>query len=259
MALGKGKMRASKRVFEAEWLVQRLRPFSEHCVASIVPDGFSAYVRILHPAHGTNGEDIRWSEAAKRSGRIMHRLAQFHAIAPAGVSPPHSGNLPGHLLRALCEVLGRYSNTADRCWFCLWNGYGWLRKSAGEASLVFTSSEQAEEDASFHGAARSWGPEVLEGPLVGLPNRSYLLFEGPLDAAFDFGWHLAEECFMPQSPNLFWPEDHSWCAGSEIDLFCTLVGGSEEMADSVLADGRLEAWRVFPRDPVTWDSDRINS
>ena len=68
----------------------------------------------------------------------------------------------------------------------------------------------------------------------------------------------APEHFLPQSPNLFWPEDRTWCVATEIDLFCTLIGGSEEMADRLIADPLLEAWRVFPDDPITWDSDDIN-
>jgi hypothetical protein len=95
-------------------------------------------------------------------------------------------------------------------------------------------------------------------PRVSLPGRDYLLFEGPLEGATDFGWYLTREHFVPQSPNLFWPADHGWCVASEIDLYCTLVGGSHALADSLMANRALEAWRVFPDDPVTSDSDELN-
>jgi hypothetical protein len=65
--------------------------------------------------------------------------------------------------------------------------------------------------------------------------------------------------FSPQSPNLFWPQDRTWCVASEIDLFCTLVAGSEKLAETLLGDARFEAWRVFPGNPITWDSDDINT
>jgi len=91
-------------------------------------------------------------------------------------------------------------------------------------------------------------------PRVYLPGRDYLLFEGLLEGATDFGWYLTRDHFVPQSPNLFWPEDHAWCIASEIDLYCTLVGGPH----ALLANPALEAWRVFPDDPVTSDSDEIN-
>ena len=94
---------------------------------------------------------------------------------------------------------------------------------------------------------------------VKLPGRDYLLFEGPLEGATDIGWYLTRNAFLPQSPNLFWPEDHAWCIGSEIDLNCTVVGGSHALADCVLANSSLEAWRVFPNDPIASDSDELNS
>jgi hypothetical protein len=65
--------------------------------------------------------------------------------------------------------------------------------------------------------------------------------------------------FITQSPNLFWPQDHAWCVASEIDLFCTLVAGSNEMAESVIANPRLEVWRVLADDPVDVDSDDQNT
>jgi hypothetical protein len=70
---------------------------------------------------------------------------------------------------------------------------------------------------------------------------------------------LTADHFVPQSPNLFWPQDHAWCVASEIDLFCTLVAGSEALASALLSDPRLEAWRVFAGDSVTWNSDEINT
>ena len=76
----KSRLHSSTQIFEAEWLVQRLRPFSEHRIASIVPDKFPAYVRILHPAL-VDDASVSWAEVAVRRGRSMHRLVQFHAIA----------------------------------------------------------------------------------------------------------------------------------------------------------------------------------
>ncbi|HZD69708.1 MAG TPA: hypothetical protein VFA45_12620 [Actinomycetes bacterium] len=55
------------------------------------------------------------------------------------------------------------------------------------------------------------------------------------------------------------PQDHAWCVASEIDLFCTLVAGSEALAQTLVGDPRLEAWRVHPADPIAFDSDQINT
>ncbi len=100
--------------------------------------------------------------------------------------------------------------------------------------------------------------DVQDAPRVRLPHRDYMLFEGPLSAATELGWPASSDVFFSQSPNLFWPQDHAWCVASEIDLFCTLVGGSEPLAEALVANPSLEAWRVDPGDPVTYDSDRIN-
>jgi hypothetical protein len=91
------------------------------------------------------------------------------------------------------------------------------------------------------------------GPRIHLPARDYLLFEAPLAAVPGFGKSVDN-----QSPNLFWPDDHAWCVATEIDLFCTLVAGPEALADALLSEPRLEAWRVDPGDPVTYDSDLVN-
>jgi hypothetical protein len=65
--------------------------------------------------------------------------------------------------------------------------------------------------------------------------------------------------FLPQSPNLFWPHDHAWRVASEINLFCTQVAGSDELAEALVTNPHLEAWRVHPADPVAFDSDQINT
>jgi hypothetical protein len=105
----------SADVTAADWLGPRLRRFGS-AVAAVVPDGFPAYVRILHPGRGPEGRPVRWAEVAAWSGRTMHRLAQFHAISRPAVSAstgpapwdgedPPDGNLPAELLRILCATL----------------------------------------------------------------------------------------------------------------------------------------------------------
>jgi hypothetical protein len=84
---------------------------------------------------------------------------------------------------------------------------------------------------------------------VRLPNRDYLLFRGPIDKAQ--GWE--------DGPNLWWPDDRSWCVASEIDLPCSYVGGSQEMIDGILADPAVEALPATLADGITYDSDKINT
>jgi hypothetical protein len=192
----------------------------------------------------------------------MHRLVQFDAInrppvdAPhAAVAPPEPGNLPSDLLRFACAALAAHTGTPGDCWFCLWHGYGWLHDT-GTSHIEFAPAGGRIDSASSSPLV----PAAWQNPpCVHLPQRDYILFQGPLEAATELGWNMPGGGFVPQSPNLFWPNDHAWCVASEIDLFCTLVAGSNSLAESLLADPRLEVWRVFPGDSVTADSDDINT
>jgi len=191
----------------------------------------------------------------------MHRLAQFHAIsrpspaAQSGPAPwdgqdPPDGNLPAELLRILCGTLAQHTSTPYSCWFCLWDGYGWLHGSPSVAIMGLRGSIPVPP---------AFPAQMLDGPRVRLPGRDYLLFAGPLAAAPQLGWADPYGLFFPQSPNLFWPLDRAWCVASEIDLFCTLVAGSQALAAALVGDPRLEAWPVQPADPIAFHSDQINT
>lgn len=256
----KSSLLPSSRTSEAGWIADRLEGFGS-CVASIVPDGFEAYVRIMHPAQGSNGEHLRWTDVAANSGRTIHRLAQFRSIhrpppdgADSWINEPEIGSLPPHLLKELCATLTAYVRTPESFFFCLWEGYGWLHDTGQSSAIVFNPIGYSDPPEPPPGYPDSV-PEFLRAAVmaearVHLPGRDYLLFEGPLEGATDFIWS--------QSPNLFWPEDHSWCVASEIDLNCTFVGGSLALADRILANPAFEAWRVLPDDPISYDSDEIN-
>jgi hypothetical protein len=201
---------------------------------------FPAYARVLHPVSAGKGKYITWATVAQQCGGIMHRLVQFHALSArsqVAVESPYPGNLPPHLLRALGAALAKHTGTPEDCYFCVWHGYGWEPESL---SPVLRAALQSESR-------------------VKLPYRDYALLEGPLEAAAEVGWFLTPEHFVPQSPNLFWPRDHAWCVASEIDLFCTLVAGCNQLIEDLVADTRLETWLVFADDPTTADSDRKNT
>jgi hypothetical protein len=119
----------SERIGESDWLVPRLSGYRS--VVSVVPDGFPAYVRILHPARSRSGAPVRWAQIAAWSGRTMHRLAEFHRISdplpsfggepePWDEQEPEAGNLAPDLMRVLCTALREYTTTSDACWFCVW-------------------------------------------------------------------------------------------------------------------------------------------
>jgi hypothetical protein len=118
---------------------------------------------------------------------------------------------------------------------------------------MFTADTDGAEESEPDVLPPTIPPEIAEGPRVELPERAYLLLEGPLDAAGELAMPL-----RPQSPNLFWPDDRAWCVTTETDLDSTYLGGTAALIAEILADERLEAVPVPVTDPVWADSDEVN-
>jgi hypothetical protein len=60
------------------------------------------------------------------------------------------------------------------------------------------------------------------------------------------------------TPTYWWPDDKSWTVFTDPDYAFTLVGGSQELIDAILADTVLEAVAVELATPITPNSDQIN-
>jgi hypothetical protein len=235
-----------------EEITRRLRPWesSRDVLASWLPDGFDAYARILHPAFrgGDNVGSTRWSRLAELNGRLFGPETGFAEVSGArpGTRPwmdsePSNGCLPQPHARALARILRAFTATPDQCWFCIWDGYGiW----PGRLTLWFKPGESEDEREQRHRAAREKAERESRAlariPLVHTQHRDYFLFTGPVSAvgAFMFGRTRY------QSPNLWWPEDHSWCVATELDRYSTYVGGSTEAIQDVLSTANLEAIEV---------------
>jgi hypothetical protein len=258
-------MTPSEAVENADWIGPRLHPFAQD-VGSVVPTGFAAYARILHPAWtpwAPKPSEVRWSDVAAWSGRVIHPEVQFHAIAqPApgrqvGPSPwseaPRPGTLSTGQATALAQVLPNHTTTSDACWFCLWEGYGYFAPD-GIAPFIFAvrKGPRLLTWLRFRAARRRLRrrrPRPVSGVRVNMPYRGYLLFTGSVkDAA---GWE--------DGPNLWWPDDRAWCVASEIDLPYTYVGGSTEVIAEIMKHPALEALPAELGDGVTYDSDKLNS
>jgi hypothetical protein len=247
----------SSRVEEANWIRERLVS-SKPCVTSwIIPSGFEAYARILHPVQLPSAWDrlVRWAEVSRWSGVPMHPLVQWHEIALPRVTPtteppwrsqgPREGNLFISDAKALIEDLVRSTSGTESCYLCFWSGYG-------GGGVTYASPALPLAKPLVRTAVR---------PMVELPAREYELFKGDLATAASF--HMASG-LEPQIPNLWWPADRSWCVASEIDLKWTYVGGSRELIERVLADSRIEALPAAPDDQCClvlegWLSDLIEN
>ncbi|WP_205717501.1 hypothetical protein [Actinomadura soli] len=250
----------------ASWLEEEMGDFDAD-VRALLPGRFDAYARILHPADSPRGEPVPWHEVARWTGRSMHPRVQFKALArpasgagdgpPPWDEPPERGELPQPMLSALCAVLARHTGTAERCWFCLWDGWAWIADTTSSMVLLEAMPDASGPQRPGQEAEAAVAPAFDDMPRVRLPWRDYVLFEGPLDAATELGERTAG-FFCPQSPNLFWPADRSWCVATDIDFDSTYVGGPPRLIGDLLGDPVLESVRVEPTDPIDEDSDQIN-
>jgi hypothetical protein len=224
----------SELIAEADWIRDRLVMPVGSVVTSIVPGGFPAYARLLHPAVVTGGAEeasARWAQVAAWSGLELRANAQFHSVALPPTGPvstelaashaPRKGSLTAADCSELAGWLRAHTGTPDACWFCLWEGYAWQGVQSDPIPV-----------------------EILDGPRVSLPRRDYVLYSGTVEAAAA----IDDAAF---TPNLWWPSDRAWCVASAIDLPWTYVAGSAPMIAELLAHQELE---VFPAEP----DDRIS-
>jgi hypothetical protein len=253
-----GPLAFSTDIETADWIRLRLSPFEQYRATSIVPSGFDAYARILHPAQlpADGRELVRWSEVARWSDAPMSDRVQWHDIALPQVNPssepPWTGQGPSEGspyvadVEALVDDLDDYTSDSERCFFCVWVGY------LGGSVAVYTPVGAASVR-----LPRRDPPQCV----VSLPHREYGLIEAPLsfatslDAVSD-GFH--------KTANLWWPDDRAWCVASEIDLRWTYVGGSSELIERILADERFEALPARPEDSSSlvvsgWLADLVDT
>ena len=108
-------------------------------------------------------------------------------------------------LRLTLEVLARHTGTPTTAYAAIWEGW-----SSGLPSLT--------------------------APRVPIPNRTMLLFTGPVDSMRDapaLAWRGAGR--VNQEPHLVWPADHAWCVACEVDEEIEFTVGCDEQTAQALA------------------------
>jgi hypothetical protein len=217
----------------ANWINPLLHPpFVD--TGSIVPVGFESYCRIFHPIRSRElgSGMITWAELATRNDRHVHPEMQFHAIStPRGTPSPQTyergigpewGSLPLEERFELIRQLGPATQTRERCWFLMWEGFG---------------------DVSFGSAAR-----------VEIGQRDYAMYAGPIEAAA-----ISLNDRVPSnSPNMWWPEDRAWIVVTDIDFAWTYVGGHEDIIGRLVSSQTLEAFPCQITDKPFYNSDTLN-
>jgi hypothetical protein len=227
-------------VSPGRWLQERLwtwGPGSERhgvAVGCLVPQGFEAYARVLHPAQRQTErglESVRWSTVASSTGTTAHPLMQFHRVAklalhqfPTWGMLPSEGSLPAPEGERLVAILRAFTSTPDPCYLGLWEGFGVPELQA-----------------------------FANRPRLMLPHRAYFLFLGPVSAVSSLSFGPFQ-----QPPNLWWPEDRTWCVATDIDLSETYLAGTEACIKRAVADPDLEAFQIPLEARVDVEGDVIN-
>lgn len=221
-------------------------------VGAVVPSGFAAYGRVLHPvprrwdAASESWGWVRWAQVCAQTGARPHALMQWADISAgwSGGNPRPGGLEPG-TLKALVAALP----TAGEVTYAVWEGWGGLLDGHSSGWLAAYGGRLAP-------AALSTETQRVAARLV-LPAREYLLFSGPLLPVTDWADDV-DAVPMSQSASLFWPADRSWCVASEVDFDSTVVGASREVVDAILAAPGLEAYEVDLFDDLSAFGDVVN-
>jgi hypothetical protein len=84
-------------------------------------------------------------------------------------------------------------------------------------------------------------PDRIDTLRLRLPERTHLVFGGPLEAVEDIGWTAPGGSFMRESPSVVWPTDRAWFLAADVDQTSTYVGGTHRLAAALVAESELEA------------------
>lgn len=204
---------------------------------------------------------------------------------------PLEGALDADLVAAIAGHLARATTTPDSGVVGLWEGWGGLLGFFGEtpSRTFFTIGEEEQVPAHhremlersihdpFNNVFRkpTWQAGILpddvsKGPRLELPGRGHVLFRGGIAELARADWILSvpwrdraaeEHGFDPdaQSPSIAWPDDRAWVLVTEVDYDSTIVGGSRELVEALVADPALEALEVPGGADLTWEGDRVNT
>ena len=194
--------------------IDEWEPGRDWTIGHMIPAGYPAYLRILHPATletGDDQQDISWRETAAISGRTLTALSNFEDLLPPhdiGVGVPYDNHVGERLCTRMAEVLAANTATPQACTF-LFGMY--------------------------------WGAMFPEGetmPAVELAGTRYSAAAG----------HCRDACGYSVYPATWWPADRSWIVVTPSDGHSTLIGCNEKTAQELLADPAIEAWPISRSD-----------
>lgn len=269
-------IRPDADVAEADWWETDWPGGTPPAVGFLIPRGFEACARVLHPAHDRGRAAVTWATVAEEAGTTLHPQAQWHRVAgnreydprgrgrePVGWSgnEPMVGTLEPPLFEALAEVLASHTATPDRTFVALWVGHGLWPHAWDDAP---TTHAPGRESYLFERPLGEVATLCAEAPAVayalGTPAGTGVWFmsDGTTRTPTPDEQFEAFAAHQWQSPSAWWPADHAWATSNDTDLDSTLVGGSRALVDDLLADVRLEVL-PWPVDGSLWSgADTVN-
>ncbi len=195
-------------------------------------------------------------------GKIFHRIEEDLAIVDRSLTWSESTNVDDFdtnsrqriRWRDLAERLGlrMHPELNDESFFL---GKSWYRYLfAPDAGIL--DEEDCRELVSTIKSCCNTGPCYFLYDLMTTENyESDLLFEGSLDDIFEV--RNIEK--VRASPTAWWPEDRRWFVHTDYDLTFTLVGGSEQLIDALVASKVVECIKVNPGHRIDYRADKLNS
>jgi hypothetical protein len=150
-----------------------------------------------------------------------------------------------HLVRLGPPGFGAYVRVALSCD---------LKSDPVREALSVLAGQTTTPGVGYAAVWEGWisGPPRPEAPVVRVPNRTMLLYTGPVEVLRDapaLAWFGSAEDYR-QEPHLVWPEDRAWCLACEVDEEIEFsVGCTAEAAAGLAAalPGRVR--RVAYGDP----------
>jgi hypothetical protein len=173
--------------------------------------------------------DVDWWDLVRYGppGFDVYLRIAFPHESNAGVVNP-SDEVPADAIRTALATLASYTTTPATGYAAIWEG---------------------------------WGPNSApQAPRVDIPNRTMLLFTGPIEALRDapaLAWY-GSAAGIYQEPHLVWPEDQAWCLACEVDEEIELTVGCSVDASQALAGalpGVVRRGRDGEPAPLYRDSD----
>jgi hypothetical protein len=208
---------------DADWISQRLNS-APAALTNFVPQGYAAYVQILHPFHDAAGRPVRWQVVAKhlnintddepRWPTRLERAFSDQAHSGTGYDSPLPGPMDPVDLAIVAASLDT-NESGKECICGFWEGW---------TELVVSSRGP-------------WSTSSRKFPMtepIDIGDKKYRLSERPL-REFAGG-----KIRYVESPDLIWPRCRSWFLRSDVQCTSSFLAGTRSLISRLLAQPDLE-------------------